>query len=147
MTFRYELVPSMVDGSLILQPRVLVKFTNPENGKSITVNALVDSGASISFLNIGLAEELGVDLTALPQGGVSSANKDDIAYYHDLKIHVQKDTREFLIPCGFMDFRTDAVIGQTGFFGIWCKPRGAVIILWHELTPRSLYDAVQRSPL
>jgi hypothetical protein len=64
MTFRYELVPSMVDGSLILQPRVLVKFTNPENGKSITVNALVDSGASISFLNIGLAEELGVDLTA-----------------------------------------------------------------------------------
>jgi hypothetical protein len=116
MTFRYELVPSMVDGSLILQPRVLVKFTNPENGKSITVNALVDSGASISFLNIGLAEELGVDLTALPQGGVSSANKDDIAYYHDLKIHVQKDTREFLIPCGFMDFRTDAVIGQTGFF-------------------------------
>jgi hypothetical protein len=64
MTFRYELVPSMVDGSLILQPRVLVKFTNPEHGKSITVNALVDSGASISFLNIGLAEELGVDLTA-----------------------------------------------------------------------------------
>jgi predicted aspartyl protease len=66
----------MVDGSLILQPRVLVKFTNPENGKSITVNALVDSGASVSFLNIGLAEDLGVDLAVSPQGGVSSANKD-----------------------------------------------------------------------
>ena len=116
MTFRYELVPSMVDGSLILQPRVLVKFTNPENGKSITVNALVDSGASISFLDIGLAEELGVDLTTSPQGGVSSANKDDIAYYHDLKIHLRQDTHEFIIPCGFMDFRTDAVVGQTGFF-------------------------------
>ena len=47
MTFRYELVPSMLDGPLILQPRVLVKFPNPENGKSITVNALVDSGASL----------------------------------------------------------------------------------------------------
>jgi hypothetical protein len=88
MKFRYELVPSMVDGSLILQPRVLVKFTNPENGKSMTVNALIDSGASVSFLNIGLAEDLGVDLAASPQGGVSSANKDNIAYYQDLKIHV-----------------------------------------------------------
>ena len=116
MKFRYELVPSMVDGSLILQPRVLVKFTNLENGKSITVNALVDSGASISFLNISLAEDLGVDLAASPQGEVSSANKDDIAYYHNLKIHMQQDTHEFVIPCGFMDFRTDAVVGQTGFF-------------------------------
>jgi hypothetical protein len=106
----------MVDGSLILQPRVLVKFTNPEDGKSITVNALVESGASISFLNIGLAEELGVDLAASSQGGVSSANKDDMAYYHDLKIHARQDTHEFVSPCGFMDFRTDAVVGQTGFF-------------------------------
>ena len=119
MKFRYELVPSMVDGSLILQPRVLVKFTNLENGKSITVNALVDSGASISFLNISLAEDLGVDLAASPQGEVSSANKDDIAYYHNLKIHMQQDTHEFVIPCGFMDFRTDAVVGQTGFFELY----------------------------
>ncbi|HEV8713983.1 MAG TPA: aspartyl protease family protein [Candidatus Binatia bacterium] len=116
MKFRYELVPSMVDGSLILQPRVLVKFTNPENGRSITVNALVDSGASISFLNIGLAEDLGVDLTAAPQEGVSSANKDDVVYYYDLEIHVQQDPHEFIIPYGFMDFRTDAVVGQSGFF-------------------------------
>ena len=68
-----------------------------------------------SFLNIGLAEDLGVDLAAALQGGVSSANKDEVAYYHDLKIQVQQDTREFIIPCGFMDFRTDAVVGQTGF--------------------------------
>jgi hypothetical protein len=116
MKFRYELVPSMVDGSLILQPRVLVKFTDPENGKSMTVNALIDSGASVSFLNIGLAEDLGVDLAASPQGGVSSANKDNVTYYQDLKIHVEQVTHEFMIPCGFMNFRTDAVVGQAGFF-------------------------------
>ena len=116
MKFRYELVPSMIDGSMILQPRVLVKFINPENGKNIIVNALVDSGASISFLNINLAEDLGIDLATSPQDEVSSANKDDVAYYRDLKIHVEKDNHEFIMPCGFMDFRTDAVVGQTGFF-------------------------------
>jgi hypothetical protein len=116
MRFRYELVPSMIDGSLILQPRVLITFTNPQTGKSIAVKALVDSGASVSFLNIHLAEELGVDLEAAPKGDVSSANKDDVAYYHDLKIHLSEDPHQFLIPCGFMDFRTDAVVGQTGFF-------------------------------
>lgn len=65
---------------------------------------------------VHLAEDLGVNLAAAPQSGVSSANKDDVAYYHDLKIHVQQDTHEFVMTCGFMDFRTDAVVGQTGFF-------------------------------
>jgi Aspartyl protease len=106
----------MHDGSFILQPRVLIEFTNPENGKSITVKALVDSGASILFLNMRLAEDLGIDRASAPTGGVSSANQDAVAYYRDRKIHVQGDTHGFTIPCGFMDLRTDAVVGLEGFF-------------------------------
>lgn len=116
MKFAYELVPSMNTGAYNLQPRVPITFTNPNNGKSISVKALVDSGATISFLNLRLAKFLELDLTPESQGGVFSANQAAVAYFHDLSVKVKKDTHEFLMPCGFMDLSTDAVVGQTGFF-------------------------------
>jgi hypothetical protein len=45
MKFGYEYVLGRIPGLMSLQPQVLITFTNPENKKGITVNALVDSGA------------------------------------------------------------------------------------------------------
>jgi len=118
MKFSYEPVPSMISGYITLQPRAPIVFTNPANEQSITVKALVDSGAGITVLHPRLAGLLGGDVTTLHQRPFSSANHDAIGYDYDLRIRLKDDVRhEYLIPCAFLEgLRTDAVLGRDGFF-------------------------------
>ena len=117
MKFRYEPVP-MRDGSIDMQPRVDVIFTNPKTGRHITVKALVDSGAGMTVLNAAFAELLGVDVTDAPQRSFMSANSSGTGYDYELKIKLKQDMlHEHITTCSFMpNLRTDALLGQVGFF-------------------------------
>jgi hypothetical protein len=118
MEFPYELVPSMVSGYLSLQPRAPIVFTNPANGRSMIIKALVDSGAGMTVLHPRFAKRLGIDLTTLPERPFSSADNDMVGYDYDLQIRLKGDRQhEYLIPCSFLlGLRTDAVLGRDGFF-------------------------------
>jgi hypothetical protein len=48
--------------------------------------------------------------------GKGKRSNGPTAYYHDLKIQGQRDPHAFIMPCGFMDFKTGAVVRQTEFF-------------------------------
>ena len=81
MKFTYE--PVSYGGYILLEPRAPVVFTNPANGKSRTIKALVDSGAARTVLHPSLADFLGVDLDALETLPISSANHDSTGYAWD----------------------------------------------------------------
>jgi gag-polyprotein putative aspartyl protease len=116
MKFAYE--PVSYAGYLALEPRAPVVFTNPANGKSLAVKALVDSGAGRSVLHPELAEFFGVALSRLETLPISSANNETVGYEYDLKVHLKGDARhEYLIPCAFFPgLKTDAVLGREVFF-------------------------------
>ncbi|WP_295794652.1 hypothetical protein [Mucilaginibacter sp.] len=51
---------------------------NPNNGKEVTCNALIDTGAEITILCCGLFDELEFNQVELLKGGTSSLDKDQI---------------------------------------------------------------------
>jgi hypothetical protein len=116
MKFTYE--PVLYDGFISLEPRAPVVFTNPANGKSRVIKALVDSGAGRTALHLSLADFLGVDLDTLERLPISSADHESTGYDYDLKMHLKDNARhEYLIPCVFFPgLKMDAVLGREIFF-------------------------------
>ena len=95
-----------------------VVFTNPANGNSLSLKALVDSGAARTVLHPDLAEVLGVELDTLETLPISSADHDSKGYDFALNVHLAGDARhEHLIPCAFFPgLHADAVLGRDVFF-------------------------------
>src|SRR5262245_9847980 len=116
MKFAYE--PVSHGGYFLLEPRAPVVFTNPANGKSRTLKALVDSGATRTAVHPSLAGFFGIDLDALEKLPVSSADHDTIGFDSTLKVHLKGDPQHgYLIPCVFFPgLKTDAVLGRDTFF-------------------------------
>jgi hypothetical protein len=56
MKFTYA--PVSYDGYVLLEPRAAVVFTHPTNGNSLSLKALVDSGAARTVLHPDLADVL-----------------------------------------------------------------------------------------
>jgi len=122
MRFEFERVPIQIDGrsnGIALQPRVEMIFTNPKNGESVPVKALVDSGAGACILNARFAELLGIDLESGTQSPILGITSEAIAYAHPIKIKLNRDfpENEFLITCVFLpNLNTDGLLGLAGFF-------------------------------
>ena len=102
----------------MLEPRAPVVLTNPADGKSRTIKALVDSGAARTVLHPSLADFLEVDLDTVDILPISSADHDATGYEYDLKVQLKGDARhEYLIPCAFFPgLKTGAVLGREVFF-------------------------------
>jgi Aspartyl protease len=116
MKFTYA--PVSYGGYIMLEPRVPVVLTNLASGKSLSLKALVDSGAARTVLHPDLAEVLSVELPRLATLLVSGADHDSRGYDFALRVYLAGDARhEFLIPCAFFPgLHTDAALGWDLFF-------------------------------
>ena len=88
---KFPYAPVSYGGYILLEPRAPVVFTNPANGNSLSLKALVDSGAARTVLHPDLAEVLGVKLDGLDTLPISSADHDSKGYDFALKVHLAGD--------------------------------------------------------
>lgn len=77
---KFPYAPVSYGGYILLEPRVPRVFTDPANGDSLSLKALVDSGAARTVLHPDLAEVLGVELDTLEPLPISSADHDSKGY-------------------------------------------------------------------
>ncbi len=101
---------------LVLRPMLEIElFTN---GKSITIAALVDSGADGCLFNIGYAQELGLNLKRAKTKSYTGISGPPIAgYILDVSLRVKHIDKIVTIPIAFVESQNvDALLGQTGFF-------------------------------
>ncbi|MBI3627743.1 MAG: retroviral-like aspartic protease [Candidatus Sungbacteria bacterium] len=99
-------------------PLIDVVFKNPENQLSLKIKALVDSGATDTYINGQIADALGIKLEDceedLTQGIVGPKTK---TYRCDLILKLAQDNLEFNIKAFIIpDLKTTALLGQNGFF-------------------------------
>ncbi len=119
MAFKYPYTFRLGDdGTLLRMPIVRVVFTNPKNQKRVEVGCLIDSGADDIFLNMRLADTLGIDMSKGARKeyqGITSAPV--VATEQLLSINVRPDTQGFNVTCSFLpDLPVFGLLGQNGFF-------------------------------
>lgn len=99
----------------IKRPVVMVEFFGKKGSKKLL--ALVDSGADISLLNIGVAELLGIDLSKAVRGRTIGISGGQETWLSTIEIQVENQEERITIPVQFIDSpHVDALLGQEGFF-------------------------------
>jgi len=85
---------------------------------SITIAALVDSGADECLFNIGYAKQLGIDLTNTKRKSYSGISGPPVVGYStELELRIKSIEQRITIPVAFVESNNvDALLGQTGFF-------------------------------
>lgn len=79
--------------------------------------ALVDSGADVSVLNIGVAELLGIDLSRAERQRTIGISGMQETFVSTIEMQVEKQDERIKIPVQFIDSQyVDALLGQEGFF-------------------------------
>ena len=95
---------------------VLVKIFGKKEG--IEFNALLDSGADCSIINIQIAQALEIDLSSAKQNRFTGISGDINGYrLEKVKIKVDGISKIIEIPVSFVDSPSvGLLLGQEGFF-------------------------------
>ena len=98
------------------RPVLEIELFGPKNKVSI-FGALVDSGADVSVLNIGVAEILGLDLSKAERQRTIGISGGQETLVSTIQIRVEGQDQRITIPVRFIDSQyVDALLGQEGFF-------------------------------
>jgi len=100
----------------VLRPYIPIRLFYKQ--KSVSVFALVDSGADESVFHVSIGKLIGIDI---PKGrkkrffGISGAGID--GYVHRIRLQIVGAPASIELDVGFLDAPgVDAILGQVGFF-------------------------------
>lgn len=111
----YGVSPLNTQRKTIKRPMVMVELFGKTGSKKML--ALVDSGADVSVLNIGVAELLGIDLSKAERQRTIGISGGQETFVSTIEIQVEKQDERIKIPVQFIDSQyVDALLGQEGFF-------------------------------
>jgi hypothetical protein len=115
MKYRYTSVNPGGDGIPRKIPLIKVKLEHQL--QSISVLAMVDSGADICVFNSGYAQALGIDLEQCEQALISGAEGGVTSCYKTTLTLEPEGLAGLTIPVLFIDSSgVDGLLGQEGFF-------------------------------
>lgn len=123
MKFEYKKFPTPPNHALpqrhfSSRPVIPVVIKNPDNGRAIGYEALIDSGADFNILPAEIGEIIGLDImkgNLINFSGIGSSGH--VAYFHKVKISIGGIEHE--LDCGFSyDIVKNGygILGQKGFF-------------------------------
>jgi hypothetical protein len=118
MQFEYKKVPSSPDPQdpWIILPMLKIRLSH--DTKTVQLDALVDSGATVSLFNRVVAEKLGIDYqSGLKQQYFGISGHDVDTYFHKVKLQIVGADESLNIAVGFTDsLGVGALLGQADFF-------------------------------
>ena len=97
----------------------IIPITISLKGKSINVEALIDSGANRCFCPLEIGEALGVQYSACPKEPVKGIGGAGDIYIHDLTIDIEHGIHKFKAAVGFGGFQLHGfsfILRQKDFF-------------------------------
>ena len=87
------------------------------NKRTKKMLALIDSGADVSMLNLGVAKMLDIDLSKAERGTTIGITGVQETYIATVEIKVEGQVGKRKIPVRFIDSEyVDMLLGQEGFF-------------------------------
>jgi hypothetical protein len=115
MKYRYTSVNSSGDGIVRRIPLIKVKLEHQL--RSISILAMIDSGADICVFNIGYAQALGIDLKLCEQALISGAEGGVTSCYKTMLTLEPEGLARITTSVLFIDSSgVDGLLGQEGFF-------------------------------
>lgn len=117
MKFPYVKVPTADPRrKWIARPIIPIKIFGPKG--SVTIDALIDSGADRSLFNIEIASEIGLDLKRCPVEKFSGIEAGVLlARIYKIPVQILGMDEKIEIPVGFTESKgVVAILGQEGFF-------------------------------
>jgi len=117
MKFSYLKIPTNdPKRKWIARPIIQVALTGP--GKSVIVDALIDSGADKCLFNSEIAKEIGLILEkgdAEYFGGIEGGKIK--SFVHKIQLQIVGLDKKVEVSAGFIkDLKVSAILGQEGFF-------------------------------
>lgn len=119
LKLKYDYTPTIGwEGRFDRQPLVDVVFKNPNNGRTVEVRCLIDSGAANTILNAALADELGIDLRTGGQHPFFGISGDPVVGYdHMVSFRLKEDSHEYGMAVAFLPgLNATGLLGREGFF-------------------------------
>jgi hypothetical protein len=111
----YGVSPLNTQHKTIKRPMVMVEIFGNKRTKKML--ALVDSGADVSMLNLGVAKMLDIDLSKAERGTTIGITGVQETYIATIEIKVEGQVEKRKIPVRFIDSEyVDMLLGQEGFF-------------------------------
>ena len=111
----YGVSPLNTQRKTIKRPMVMVELFGT-NGSRETL-ALVDSGADVSLVNLGIAKRLGIDLNDAEKRMMMGIAGGQETFLSTLAIQVEGQNEKVKIPVCFIDSpHVGVLLGQEGFF-------------------------------